>query len=103
MSGSSRDEIDSILDRNTGSSSFAFVISGDDLYPGQGKPDPASFEAALQRMNLEPSKVMLVENSQLGVESAYSAHVPFIVTLNNTSLNVQVNLDLFMRLDEREC
>jgi len=39
VSGSSRDEIDSILDRNTGSSSFAFVISGDDLHPGQGKPD----------------------------------------------------------------
>ena len=54
-------------------------------------------------MNLEPSKVMVVENSQLGVESAYSAHMPFIVTLNNTSLNVQVNLDLLMRLDEREC
>ena len=46
---------------------FDFVISGDELKKGEGKPDPASFQRALQRMNLTPSEAIVVENSPLGI------------------------------------
>jgi hypothetical protein len=31
---------ETVLDENIGSNNFDFVISGDDLKEGQGKPDP---------------------------------------------------------------
>ncbi|MGB6526531.1 MAG: HAD family phosphatase [Candidatus Nitrosopolaris sp.] len=40
VSGSSKEEIETVLDENIGSDNFDFVISGDDLKEGQGKPDP---------------------------------------------------------------
>jgi len=86
VSGSSKEEIESILDENVGSNNFDFVISGDDLKEGQGKPDPASFQIALQRMNLTPSEAIVVKNSPLGIEAADKAGIPYIVTLNNTPL-----------------
>jgi len=86
VSGSSKEEIETVLDENIGSNNFDFVISGDDLKKGEGKPDPASFQRALQRMNLMPSEAIVVENSPLGIEAANKAGIPYIVTLNNTPL-----------------
>ena len=40
VSGSSKEEIETVLEKNIGSDNFDFVISGDDLKEGQGKPDP---------------------------------------------------------------
>jgi HAD superfamily hydrolase (TIGR01509 family) len=70
VSGSSKEEVESVLDENIGSNNFDFVISGDDLTKGQGKPDPASFQTALQRMNLTRSEAIVVENSPLVIEAA---------------------------------
>lgn len=85
VSGSSKEEIETVLDKNIGSNNFDFLISGDDL-KGEGKPDPASFQTALQRMNLTPSEAIVVENSPLGIEAANKAGIPYILTLNNTPL-----------------
>jgi len=102
VSGSSKEEIGNILDENIGSNSFDLVISGDDLKEGEGKPDPRPFQTALQRMNLKPSQAIIVENSPLGVEAANNAGIPFIVTLNNTPLDVSSDFEFLMRLDEHE-
>jgi len=67
VSGSSKEKIESILDENIGSNNFDFVISGDDLKEGQGKPDPASFQIALQRMNLLNSEALSPSSQKLGV------------------------------------
>jgi beta-phosphoglucomutase-like phosphatase (HAD superfamily) len=88
VSGSSKEEIETILDENIGSNNFDFVISSDDLKEGQGKPDPASFQTALQRMNLTPSEAIVVENSPLGIEAAIKAGIPYIITLNSTPLEM---------------
>ncbi|MGC2573901.1 MAG: HAD family hydrolase, partial [Candidatus Nitrosopolaris sp.] len=88
VSGSSKEEIETILDENIGSNNFDFVISSDDLKEGQGKPDPASFQIALQRMNLTSSEAIVVENSPLGIEAANKADIPYIITLNNTPLEM---------------
>jgi beta-phosphoglucomutase len=94
VSGSSKEEIETVLDDNIGSNSFDFVISGDDLKKGQGKPDPAPFQTALQRMNLTPSEAIVVENSPLGIEAADKAGIPYIVTLNNTPLEISSDFGL---------
>jgi beta-phosphoglucomutase len=78
VSGSSKEEIETVLDKNIGSNNFDFVISGDDLKKGEGKPDPASFQRALQRMYLMPSEAI--------VEAANKAGIPCIMALNNTPL-----------------
>jgi beta-phosphoglucomutase len=39
-------------------------------------------------MNLMPSEAIVVENSPLGIEAANKACIPYIVTLNNTPLEI---------------
>jgi HAD superfamily hydrolase (TIGR01509 family) len=88
VSGSAKQEVDSILDENIGSAMFDLVITGDDVEEGKGKPDAAPFQMALQRMNLRPSEAIVVENSPLGVEAARRAGIPYIVVMNNTPLEI---------------
>jgi len=73
VSGSSKEEIEAIINENIGSNNFDLVISSDDLKEVQGKPDPAPFQTALQKMKLKPSEALVVENSPLGVEAAKEA------------------------------
>ena len=102
VSGSSKAEIGDTPDESIGSNSFDLVIAGDDLKEGQGKPDPAPFQTALQRMNLNSSQTIIVENSPLGVEAAGNANIPFIVTLNSTPLDISSDFGYLMHLDEHE-
>jgi beta-phosphoglucomutase len=88
VTGSAKQEIQSILNENIGSDKFDLVITGDDLEEGQGKPDPAPFLKALEKMNLSPSEAIVVENSPLGAEAAAKAGIPYIITLNNTPLDI---------------
>ncbi len=53
-----------------------------------GKPDPEPFQTALERLNLKPSEAIVVENSPLEVKSAKRAGIQYIVTLNNTPLDL---------------
>jgi HAD superfamily hydrolase (TIGR01509 family) len=87
VSGSSKQEIEVILDKNIGSKNFDMIITGDEL-GGEGKPDPKPFQTALQKMNLKPSDAIVVENSPLGIEAANKASLRYIVTLNNTPLDI---------------
>ena len=36
---------------------------------GKGKPDPAPFKVALQRLNLDNNESLVVENAPLGIKS----------------------------------
>lgn len=86
VSGAAREEVRAILDKNIGGKFFDFIITGDDLE--KGKPNPAPFEIALNKMNLSPSQVIVVENSPLGVEAANRAGLKSIITLNNSPLDI---------------
>lgn len=88
VSGSAKKEMEAILEENIGSKNFDLIITGDDLGEGQGKPDPAPFQLALQRMGLKPSEAVVVENSPFGVDAANKAAIKCIVTLNNTPLDI---------------
>lgn len=86
VSGSAREEVETILDKNIGAKYFDLIITGDDLE--KGKPNPAPFVIALNKMNLATSQVIVVENSPLGVEAANKAGLECVITLNNTPLDI---------------
>jgi HAD superfamily hydrolase (TIGR01509 family) len=98
VSGSSRNEIIDLLDKNIGSKNFDLIISGDDIK--EGKPDPSPFQTALERMKLKSSEAIVVENSPLGIEAAIRAGIKFIITLNNTPLDVSSDFKGLISVDK---
>jgi beta-phosphoglucomutase-like phosphatase (HAD superfamily) len=87
VSGSSKEEVDTIINEIFGKDAFNIIIDGDQ-FEGKGKPDPASYEVALQRLAARPSDAIVVENAPLGVKAANSAGIPCIVTLNTSPLTI---------------
>ncbi len=85
VSGASKQEVESLLGKN-GLKNFNVLVTGDDLK--EGKPDPEPFQTALYKLNLKPSEAVIVENAPLGVESAIRAGVRYVITLNNTPLEL---------------
>jgi beta-phosphoglucomutase len=100
VSGASRKEIEAILDDNIGLKNFNVVIAGDDIE--EGKPHPSPFQTALQRMDLKPSEAIVVENAPLGVEAAIRAGIEYIVTLNNTPLDISSDFKDTISFNEKE-
>jgi beta-phosphoglucomutase len=100
VSGSTKKELETILYENIGSNKFDLVIAGDDVK--EGKPNPSPFQTALERMNIKPSQALVVENSPLGVEAANKAGIQFIVTLNNTPLDISSDFKGLVSEDNTE-
>jgi HAD superfamily hydrolase (TIGR01549 family) len=100
VSGSAREEVEAILDKNIGIKYFDFIITGDDIE--KGKPNPAPFLIALNKMNLPASQVIVVENSPLGVEAANKAGLECIITLNNTPLDIHNDFKKVMSSDPKK-
>jgi beta-phosphoglucomutase-like phosphatase (HAD superfamily) len=66
---------------------FNVIINGDE-FEGKGKPDPASYVTALQRLGIPPSHALIVENAPLGVQAAKNAGIKCIVLLNSSPLSI---------------
>ena len=92
VSGASKQEVETILYKIFGRGEFDIVITGDDLE--EGKPNPAPFKTALERMHLKPKEAIVVENAPLGVQAAIKAGIQCIVTLNNSKLKISDFKDL---------
>lgn len=86
VSGASKNEVKSLLDKAELLEGFDLIITGEDIT--EGKPDPEPFVVALEKLNLSASQALVVENSPIGVASSIRAQIPFIVTLNNTPLSL---------------
>lgn len=84
VSGSTRNDVESILKEAFGRGKFDATITADDVE--KGKPDPSAFLEALRRMKVEPKDALVVENAPLGVRAANSAGIACYVVLNNTPL-----------------
>jgi beta-phosphoglucomutase len=100
VSGSAKQEVESILDENIGSAMFDLVITGDDVGEEKGKPDPAPFQMALRKMNLKPLEAIVVENSPLGVEAAKRAGISYVVVMNNTPLDISSDFRDVIEVDD---
>jgi HAD superfamily hydrolase (TIGR01509 family) len=82
VTGSSKQELETIIEYNFGKDVFNVIINGDE-FEGMGKPNPASYIAALQRLGMPPSHALIVENAPLGVQAANNAGIKCIVVLNS--------------------
>lgn len=88
VSGSSKNEVETIIDKNFGKDKFNVIINGDD-FEGRGKPDPAPFKSAINKLNIKYSSnhIIIDENAPLGIMAANAANIPSIVILNNSPLD----------------
>jgi HAD superfamily hydrolase (TIGR01509 family) len=87
VSGAAKQEVDIIIEQNFGKDNFDLIMNGDEL-EGKGKPDPAPFKVAIQRLNLNNNEALVVENAPLGIKSANDAGINSIVTLNTSPLAI---------------
>jgi beta-phosphoglucomutase len=84
VSGSTKHDVETILEEEFGKDKFDAIITADDIK--KGKPDPSAFLEALNKMELEPGQVVVVENAPLGAKAANHAGIDCYVVLNNTPL-----------------
>ena len=87
VTGSSKQELETIIEHNFGKDVFNVIINGDE-FEGKGKPNPASYIAALQSLRISPSRALIVENAPLGVQAANNAGIKCIVVLNSSPLSI---------------
>ena len=87
VSGAAKQEVDTIIEQNFGKDNFDLIMNGDEL-EGKGKPDPAPFKVAIQRLNLNNNEALVVENAPLGIKAANDAGIQSIVTLNTSPLAI---------------
>jgi beta-phosphoglucomutase-like phosphatase (HAD superfamily) len=53
-------------------------------------------------MNLKPSEAIVVENAPLGVEAAIRAGIEYIITLNNTPLDISSDFKGTISFEDKE-
>ncbi len=85
VSGSTRNDVETILKESFSKVRFDAIITADDIE--KGKPDPSAFLEALERIKVRPKDAVVVENAPLGVKAANNADVGCYVALNNTPLS----------------
>ena len=98
VTGSSKQELETIIEHNFGKDVFDVAINGDE-FEGKGKPDPSSYIAALKRLEIPSSHALIVENAPLGVQAANNAGIKSIVILNSSPLSF-VNFKGIIKDDE---
>jgi len=84
VSGSTKNDVETIIEEAFGKNKFDIIITADDVE--KGKPDPSAFLEALQRMRIESQDALVVENAPLGAKAAKTAGVNCLVVLNNSPL-----------------
>lgn len=65
------------------STNFSTIVLAEDAPPG--KPDPAPYQVALQRLGIEPSEAIAFEDSPSGIKSAVGAGI-YTVAIATTHL-----------------
>lgn len=70
-SSAPRENIDAVLDVLDLGHDFEVIVSGDDVTVG--KPDPQVFLLAAGRLGVDPSRAIVVEDAEAGVEGARRA------------------------------
>jgi beta-phosphoglucomutase len=85
VSGSTKNDVETILEEAFGRDNFDAIITADDIE--KGKPDPSAFLEALERIKVSPKDAVVVENAPLGVMAANNAGIGCYLVLNNTPLS----------------
>ncbi|MEB3333324.1 MAG: HAD-IA family hydrolase, partial [Synechococcaceae cyanobacterium] len=62
---------------------FSFWVCGEDVE--RKKPDPHGYQLAIERLGLEPSAILAIEDSRNGLQAAVAAGLRCLVTLSDSS------------------
>jgi HAD superfamily hydrolase (TIGR01509 family) len=76
----SRGWVERLLHRLLPDMEFGVIVTGDDV--SERKPDPEAFTIALERLGNGPEEVVVVEDSDNGVEAAVAAGLSCVVVVN---------------------
>ncbi|MCI8660346.1 MAG: HAD family phosphatase [Lachnospiraceae bacterium] len=73
---SNRDRVDRILEQTKLTGYFDDSICGDEIE--RGKPHPDIFQKACEKMGVKPEEAIVLEDSEAGIQAAFSAGIPVI-------------------------
>ncbi|BAZ45895.1 HAD-superfamily hydrolase [Chondrocystis sp. NIES-4102] len=76
VTGTSRSEVEYILTLAQLLEYFDVIIAGDDLEAS--KPDPDPYLLAVQKLNLQPSECLAIEDNRVGIEAAKRAKIQVV-------------------------
>jgi beta-phosphoglucomutase len=71
VTSSTQNEVDTVLDHFNIRRYFSAIVTADDVK--HGKPSPDGYNLAAQRLGVEPSQCIAIEDSPAGVQAALSA------------------------------
>ncbi len=76
VTGTTRSEVEYILEKVQLAQYFDLIVAGDDLE--ESKPEPEPYLLAAQKLNLEPSECLAIEDNSVGIEAAKRAKIQVV-------------------------
>lgn len=96
-SSAPKENIDAVLEVLDLGHDFEAIVSGDDVTTG--KPDPEVFLLAARRLGVNPSRAIVVEDAEAGVEGARRAGMKCIGVNAKIALRADVSISVLTDLD----
>ena len=94
VSGSSRNVVEKVMNKFF-SGCFEVIITGEDLE--RGKPDPAPFLKALEKLESNKNECIVIENSPMGITAAKRAEIYCVAVASTLEPDKLQNADLVFR------
>lgn len=98
-SGALRNEVEMILERSGMRSLFRFVVTADDV--PAAKPDPAGYLLTAQKLGVEPSRCVTIEDTPTGLTAARDAGYKLAAVGHSFSHDALGPVDLFAQTIDR--
>ncbi len=76
VTGTTRSEVEYILQRAELTEYFDLIVAGDDLE--QSKPEPEPYLLAIANLNLQASECLAIEDNPVGIEAAKEAKIQVV-------------------------
>ena len=80
VTGTPKSEVEYILQKAELAQYVDTIVAGDDLE--QSKPEPEPYLLALERLNLNPSECLAIEDNPIGIEAAKRAKIQVVGIAN---------------------
>ena len=76
VTGATRSEVEYVLEKVELTPYFDLIVAGDDLK--QSKPEAEPYLLAAQKLNLQPSECLAIEDNPVGIEAAKRAKIQVV-------------------------
>lgn len=102
VTGATRSEVEYVLEKVELAQYFDLIVAGDDVK--QSKPEAEPYLLAAQKLNLQPSECLAIEDNPVGIEAAKRAKIQVVGISNIYPLHMlqrQANwtVDNFMEIE----